>query len=1132
MRTHETLNSEFGSYLFELARRAIASDREPAHLACASETYRQCKAATVDGSPDLSPMMALLEANPPLQEQLAFFLDYIPSRWLLEAEIPAIKERRRQRGAPSSQDENDAYQWARKNKLAGLCLSGGGIRSATFNLGILQGLAGLGILGQFDYLSSVSGGGYIHEWLASWIKREDEGRGSVRVQNNFASGLDAVQDRIKPIPFDANHPFSPEPIRWLRRFSNYLTPHKGLFTADTWVAIAIWFRNTFLNQIILVSLLFSLVLLPHLIGEGFRSAKTLTAPVPALSAKLASLASHVQGHPQWWGGSALILFVLASMTLWVGLRNEYTRVRSFDMYGSDDRKEPRLGEGGALGLVILPLLVACCFLVVALLEGLPKAATLKTLGIAMAVQLAGMALAGGSARVYLINHGRVPDSTPSPAAKQEPIGFGRHLLRAAQSAWYFVHGTLLLVVPAGTKGKHQERADDAASKWRVFFVAILGSSGVNSVLAAAGGVGVFLVVAGLLQFPTFLVHRLTLSLPVWANAQGELPALRRFQLTLGPPLLLFVPFFSMILMAGLVGRNFDDWLREWIARVRAWCLLVSIGWTVYFGISLLGPWLFSWAAMEYHHHPHMISSIKWTSVLGWIGATAGSVLAGKSKKSSGAADDSSAGLNAIARVGPWVFILGLLLLLSRAADWSFENLHQQHPMLLPLLLVIPLAIFLLFGWRVDVNDFSMNSFYRNRLTRCYLGATNPLRDPNPLTGFDDRDTRGLQISKLQPSENYSGPLPIINTTLNLSFGEDLAYQERKAASFFFSPLFSGYTVGWTSAKQGRRLSFNGFVPTSHYYADGGINIATAVSISGAAASPNWGFHTNPGTAFLMTLFNVRLGWWIFNPRRSQLAGCLSVCSDSKPDWPSPRFAPLQLARELLGMADDTSKYVYLSDGGHFDNMGLYELVRRRCHRIVICDAECDDTYAFEGLAMAIRKARIDFGVEILLPEISRLRQRMKSGDCKAHFVTGAIRYPESPADTNEWGTIIYIKSSLTGNAKFEPDPRDHPGTIVSLDAESVDILNYKLQHSSFPHDTTANQWFTESQFESYRRLGQHVIEEIESCSGWKDFVTAAAPASTAPPPPHVPQPGASEPVLLGTNGRDGDGSSAGASFHR
>lgn len=327
----------------------------------------------------------------------------------------------------------------------------------------------------------------------------------------------------------------------------------------------------------------------------------------------------------------------------------------------------------------------------------------------------------------------------------------------------------------------------------------------------------------------------------------------------------------------------------------------------------------------------------------------------------------------------------------------------------------------------------------------------------------------MQVSRLIPAEGYTGPFPIVCTTINLSFGEDLAWQERKAASFAFTPVCSGYHVGWTAGKPGTRLSCCGFAPTSTYaFPDGGINMATAVAISGAAASPNWGYHTDPATAFLMTMFNVRLGWWLFNPRRPETRS-----------WASPRFAPLELTKELFGMVNDTSKFVYLSDGGHFDNMGLYELVRRRCYRIVICDAEQDANYFFEGIANAIRKCRIDFGAEITL-DLNKLRLVQLTGNCESHWADGTIRYPETPAGPEHEGRILYIKSSLTGKGKYSiAQDKD-----VDLPTEPVDIINYKFTHEYFPHDTTADQWFTESQFESYRRLGHHIVNEVHSCGIW------------------------------------------------
>jgi hypothetical protein len=220
-----------------------------------------------------------------------------------------------------------------------------------------------------------------------------------------------------------------------------------------------------------------------------------------------------------------------------------------------------------------------------------------------------------------------------------------------------------------------------------------------------------------------------------------------------------------------------------------------------------------------------------------------------------------------------------------------------------------------------------------------------------------------------------------------------------------------------------------------------------------------GYHTNPATSFLMTVFSVRLGWWLCNPRKLNEDGTKLGSGETFPP-PSPHFSLHGLVNELLGRTTDTSGYVYLSDGGHFDNMGLYELVRRRCRYIVICDSEEDAELKFEGIGMAIRKCRIDFGAEVDMD--LRLLQRSKdtlySG---AHCVVGTITYPKDPPSS---GIVVYIKSTLTGD-------------------EPADVLNYKKQDSAFPHDSTTNQWFTESQFESYRRLGHHVALSVFQPAG-------------------------------------------------
>ncbi len=161
------------------------------------------------------------------------------------------------------------------------------------------------------------------------------------------------------------------------------------------------------------------------------------------------------------------------------------------------------------------------------------------------------------------------------------------------------------------------------------------------------------------------------------------------------------------------------------------------------------------------------------------------------------------------------------------------------------------------------------------------------------------------------------------------------------------------------------------------------------------------------------------------------------------------------------MTDAESPYVYLSDGGHFENLGLYEMILRRCRFIVVSDASTDTAYEFESLAMAIRQIRVDFGVPIDMKKMSFGGQP----DPKHNYCAiGTIRYScvdkSGDADDEVYdGVLIYIKPSL-------------------IDDEPRDVLNYRRANPTFPEETIVDQWFSESQFESYRALGNHMIEKI------------------------------------------------------
>jgi hypothetical protein len=281
------------------------------------------------------------------------------------------------------------------------------------------------------------------------------------------------------------------------------------------------------------------------------------------------------------------------------------------------------------------------------------------------------------------------------------------------------------------------------------------------------------------------------------------------------------------------------------------------------------------------------------------------------------------------------------------------------------------------------------------------------------------------------------PMHMINAALNLVSGDNLAWQERKAETFTFSPLHSGsYRLGYR--------------PTVEYGGQTGVTIGTAMTISGAAASPNMGYHSSAPLAFLMALFNVRLGWWLGNPG---VPGKRTFHRDS------PLNALRPLIAEAMGKTNDTHSYVYLSDGGHFENLGLYEMVLRRRAFILVTDAGCDPHYKFDDLGNAIRKIRTDFGIPIEMDEPMYIYPRGVDEPGGKYCATGRIRYSCVDGDGVDDGHLLYIK----------------PAVYLS---EPKDIYNYAKRSNEFPHESTADQFFTESQFESYRMLGSHVIDDI------------------------------------------------------
>jgi hypothetical protein len=412
-------------------------------------------------------------------------------------------------------------------------------------------------------------------------------------------------------------------------------------------------------------------------------------------------------------------------------------------------------------------------------------------------------------------------------------------------------------------------------------------------------------------------------------------------------------------------------------------------------------------------------------------------------------------LEIVTGIAPFVFIAGLLVTIATVLHYTIvlnsgfgsaeafgSACTWEDPTCAQLLVALGLAsllapILALLCARVDINDFSLNAFYRNRLVRCYLGATrNPAdRHPQNFTGFDDFDD--LKLKDLATTQcAKSGPYHIVNCALNLGGSSDLALHTRHSATFSLTPLYCGSSY-MSHDLMGEDVGEMGYTPTSLYGQNDGPSLGQAISVSGAAASPNMGYHTSPVVAFLLTLFNVRLGWWFPNPTKSGVHSS------------SPWFSLRYLVAELFGGADDKSRFLAISDGGHFENLAAYELIKRKCRVIIISDAECDPGLQFEGLGTLIRMCKVDFDAVISI-DVSSIRLAHDSLWSRNRCAVGTIQYSDGSN-----GALIYLKASLTGR-------------------EGTEILQYKASHPTFPHESTANQFYKEDQFESYRALGKEI----------------------------------------------------------
>lgn len=987
--------------------------------------------------------------------------------------------------------------------LRGIALSGGGIRSATFCLGVLQQLAAGGRLRCFDYLSTVSGGGFIGGWWTAWLSRPEQ-RGT-KAAGRPAPPIFPNQEDIELnrqgnasgyIP-EASRSAGVDPIHHVRLFSNYLTPRKGALSGDTWRAITVISRNLVITFLTLLPILASAVFLAQLyfVADRNLAAAFVCGEAPALAQGIPTETASACGafapslgeHP--WDLQvrlARALVPIAILLAWLALVTLF-----WALAGTGDLRLGALAFAGVLvmlllakrevnvgdGTGILAEMLSDKWLLPVMIGG----AVVLTVWIGLLALWNLQGEGAGLRRSLSASQGEV--LTNRLTRFQTVILTTLSVFAVVLIFAGFSHELARLAFAEGRSGILAMVAK--AGGWGAAVLALVGSLYTAIKAAPTGGAdngdqgqpGRFSALMFTLTPPLVIVVLMVALATLSQGLLGMLAGPRDAASSLHVAL-----FIAMFICAVFAIYEFLSGERRRTGRVVIIAVAIALGAIAYFlplpavrrgatgiagfGLGLVAvPWVLlqllpKLRAIVRDRSRSTLPKAKpnrWSTVvviatplalgaagygMGIISKTVGLGEIRVTRTALAGMTFAAILLGLMPRVTKkpnlrtmWLLTLVYLLLGVLYVEQFLDPNQPQvfFPQAIVAFIGVALATVVGLGWLTDPNYLSLHTFYRARLVRAYLGASNVGRLNSEITESVEGDDIPLASLAKEPG---TGPYHLINTTLNLVAARDLAMAQRSAAAFTLSPHYCG------SLRTGYR-------PT-HHYMGGRLTLGTSLAVSGAAASPNMGAKTSSAAlAMLMALLNVRLGFWAPNPAQER--------------WrvPRARLWPFYLLREFLSQTNDLSSYCYLTDGGHFDNTGLYSLVQRGCRNILLVDCGADPRPCFADLGDAIRRCRIDFGADIKLSVNDFLRER-DSHLASAHFATGDIIYDPEHLQALGWsaeqstaapkGFLLWIKPSL-----LENDP--------------AEVRQYALENNAFPQQTTSDQWFDEAQFESYRRLG-------------------------------------------------------------
>jgi len=927
-----------------------------------------------------------------------------------------------------------------KKSLVGFGLSGGGIRSATFCLGIFQALAALKLLGEVDYTSAVSGGGYFTSFLGRLFARPDIA-GYEEVEEILTPEAANADDSKIAAGTDEDDKWRFRVFRWLRTNGRYLAP-KG--SGDILLGFAVVLRNWFAIQIVLITSFLALFVALQMLRVEIEACGFLAF----IAARLSNDSSWIPlARLLWWSPYAL-LAIAFFLFLVVPPAWAYWLVE----IGSGNLASPWLGWGLVL---VLDLLMLWQW------QGTAKG---NLALLALITTLLALCFYG-----WVRFKSKRKAKTTLVASDQASDTVGRLL----------INSSMRVVLTQ-------------ALRWGLIW------TGAAAALVLIDSVGQSLyakIMAGELNA--------TATFSTAVAALGSLTAVGRWIIgNLGFESKGKRASISMSTVAGIA------------ATLMVLTLLVSID-------------AFS-HAIRWHFEPPSGVPARFTT---------------------------EQQISSPSHAAPWFYpTRSLPPSKTRGPErvgrpsTSYLQDHQAG-----LILLVLGALAWLFGntWTF-LNRSSQQALYSSRLTRAYLGASNLTRlktDYRPISEViagDDISQREywrgpLEFAPMQkqgpggkPTQMASSrfslyrkkaPLHLLNVTVNETFDPTTGVQQRdrKGQGMALGPcgisLGVQHHVVYDSSlreleqiekrcehakvfppRGTARRAFEYVAepndPAFSRFVGEQLTLGDWTSISGAAFSTGNGYRTSLGISILAGLFNLRLGyWWDSGTDDQSVRKLRKILTRS---FPVQTF----LLKELMASFNGPEgRYWYLSDGGDFENLGAYELIRRRVKLIVVVDGGADGDYTFEDLGNLVRKARLDFGAEIRFMDESELPRwlptklvqqqfgsldQLRRGSWKKEPVEDPVLVPGTrPRKRLSIDPVDDVKESLRHAAfagiRYDgKKPTENPDSFLIyikptlIGDESADVRRYHAEHPSFPHESTFEQFFGEDQWESYRKLGEHI----------------------------------------------------------